>query len=88
MKSGTSVLAVFTFQHSLAHVLSPFTVALERIIGVTPALMRPPYGSYNDVVRTVSAERGQDRESELKFFFLRVVCISLYTRKLFVLIMR
>ncbi|KAL5532137.1 hypothetical protein ACEPAF_5701 [Sanghuangporus sanghuang] len=34
-------------------------VALERIIGVTPAWMRPPNGSYNDVVREVSTRRGQ-----------------------------
>jgi peptidoglycan/xylan/chitin deacetylase (PgdA/CDA1 family) len=34
--------------------------ALQRMIGVTPAFMRPPYGSYNDLVRQVSAERGQD----------------------------
>jgi len=33
--------------------------ALERILGVTPAFMRPPYGSYNDVVREVSFQRGQ-----------------------------
>lgn len=34
-------------------------VALERIIGVTPAWMRPPNGSYNDVVLEVAALRGQ-----------------------------
>jgi peptidoglycan/xylan/chitin deacetylase (PgdA/CDA1 family) len=33
--------------------------ALQRIIGVTPAFMRPPYGSYNDLVREVSYQRGQ-----------------------------
>jgi len=33
--------------------------ALERIIGVKPAFMRPPYGNYNDVVRQVAAARGQ-----------------------------
>jgi peptidoglycan/xylan/chitin deacetylase (PgdA/CDA1 family) len=33
--------------------------ALQRIIGVTPAFMRPPYGSYNDLVRQVAANRGQ-----------------------------
>ncbi|KAF9001487.1 carbohydrate esterase family 4 protein [Cyathus striatus] len=33
--------------------------ALQRIIGVTPAFMRPPYGSYNDLVRQASAVRGQ-----------------------------
>ncbi|EEB89647.1 hypothetical protein MPER_12235 [Moniliophthora perniciosa FA553] len=33
--------------------------ALQRIIGVTPAFMRPPYGNYNDLVRQASAVRGQ-----------------------------
>lgn len=33
--------------------------ALERILGVTPAFMRPPYGNYNDLVRQVAAQRGQ-----------------------------
>ncbi|KAL0953215.1 hypothetical protein HGRIS_004469 [Hohenbuehelia grisea] len=33
--------------------------ALHRIVGVKPRFMRPPYGSYNDVVRDVSAHRGQ-----------------------------
>ncbi|CAE6401881.1 unnamed protein product [Rhizoctonia solani] len=33
--------------------------ALQRIIGVTPAFMRPPYGSYNDNVRNVAGVRGQ-----------------------------
>ena len=33
--------------------------ALERIIGVKPAFMRPPYGSYNDLVRKVAYARGQ-----------------------------
>ena len=41
-----------------------FIVALERIIGVTPALMRPPYGSYNDLVRTVVDSRNQSSESQ------------------------
>ncbi|KAK1224837.1 hypothetical protein PQX77_012253 [Marasmius sp. AFHP31] len=33
--------------------------ALQRIAGVTPAFMRPPYGEYNDQVRQVAAARGQ-----------------------------
>ncbi|KAG7089302.1 hypothetical protein E1B28_011000 [Marasmius oreades] len=33
--------------------------ALQRIAGVTPAFMRPPYGNYNDLVRQVAAARGQ-----------------------------
>jgi peptidoglycan/xylan/chitin deacetylase (PgdA/CDA1 family) len=33
--------------------------ALERIIGVTPAFARPPYGDYTNLVRQVAAERGQ-----------------------------
>jgi len=34
--------------------------ALQRIVGITPAFMRPPYGSYNNLVRQVSGERNQD----------------------------
>ncbi|KAL5483350.1 hypothetical protein ACEPAI_8581 [Sanghuangporus weigelae] len=34
-------------------------LALSRIIGVEPAWMRPPYGSYNDLVRSASAIRNQ-----------------------------
>ncbi|KAG7093315.1 hypothetical protein E1B28_006997 [Marasmius oreades] len=33
--------------------------ALQRIVGVVPAFMRPPYESYNDNVRTIAAARGQ-----------------------------
>jgi peptidoglycan/xylan/chitin deacetylase (PgdA/CDA1 family) len=33
--------------------------ALERIVGKTPAFMRPPYGEYNDLVRQVVKQRGQ-----------------------------
>jgi peptidoglycan/xylan/chitin deacetylase (PgdA/CDA1 family) len=33
--------------------------ALERIVGVKPAFMRPPYGYYNDTVRSIAASRGQ-----------------------------
>ncbi|CUA76241.1 hypothetical protein RSOLAG22IIIB_12144 [Rhizoctonia solani] len=33
--------------------------ALQRIVGVTPAFMRPPFGSYNDNVRNVAGARGQ-----------------------------
>jgi len=33
--------------------------ALERIIGVKPAFMRPPYGNYNNLVRQVAYTRGQ-----------------------------
>jgi peptidoglycan/xylan/chitin deacetylase (PgdA/CDA1 family) len=33
--------------------------ALERIIGVKPAFVRPPYGSYNNLVRQVAHTRGQ-----------------------------
>ncbi|KAF5327284.1 hypothetical protein D9619_004031 [Psilocybe cf. subviscida] len=33
--------------------------ALQKIIGVTPAFMRPPYGSYNTLVRQASYIRGQ-----------------------------
>jgi len=33
--------------------------ALQRIIGVTPAFTRPPYGNYNDLVRQVAHDHGQ-----------------------------
>jgi len=33
--------------------------AFQRIVGVTPAFMRPPYGSYNQRVLDVSGARGQ-----------------------------
>ncbi|KAF8072282.1 carbohydrate esterase family 4 protein [Lyophyllum atratum] len=33
--------------------------ALQRIVGVVPAFMRPPYGNYNDLVRQASFIRGQ-----------------------------
>jgi peptidoglycan/xylan/chitin deacetylase (PgdA/CDA1 family) len=33
--------------------------ALERLLGVKPGFMRPPYGSYNNLVRQVAYERGQ-----------------------------
>jgi peptidoglycan/xylan/chitin deacetylase (PgdA/CDA1 family) len=33
--------------------------ALQRILGVTPAFTRPPYGSYNDRVRKVAHAREQ-----------------------------
>jgi peptidoglycan/xylan/chitin deacetylase (PgdA/CDA1 family) len=33
--------------------------ALQRIVGVQPAFMRPPFGSYNDNVRSVASARGQ-----------------------------
>lgn len=33
--------------------------ALQRILGVTPAFVRPPYGSYNNLVREIAEERGQ-----------------------------
>ncbi|KAJ8468381.1 hypothetical protein ONZ45_g17262 [Pleurotus djamor] len=34
-------------------------LALQRICGVQPAFMRPPYGNYNDLVRSAAAVRGQ-----------------------------
>ncbi|KAK0236199.1 carbohydrate esterase family 4 protein [Armillaria nabsnona] len=33
--------------------------ALQRIVGVVPAFMRPPYGNYNDLVLQASYIRGQ-----------------------------
>lgn len=37
--------------------------ALERIVGLAPAMMRPPYGNYNDLVRQVSKQRNQSGAS-------------------------
>ncbi|KAF8585250.1 carbohydrate esterase family 4 protein [Ramaria rubella] len=34
-------------------------LALQRIIGVSPAMMRPPYGTFNDEVRSASFIRNQ-----------------------------
>lgn len=34
-------------------------LAMSRILGAWPAWMRPPYGSYNDLVRQASAVRNQ-----------------------------
>jgi len=33
--------------------------AFQRLVGVTPAFVRPPYGAYNNLVRQVAAQRGQ-----------------------------
>ncbi|KAJ7678443.1 hypothetical protein B0H14DRAFT_2423324 [Mycena olivaceomarginata] len=33
--------------------------ALSRILGIKPAFMRPPFGSYNDDVQSIAAGRGQ-----------------------------
>ena len=35
------------------------TEALEKILGVSPAFMRPPYGEYDDQVRAVAGNRNQ-----------------------------
>ncbi|KAL9709440.1 hypothetical protein Ac2012v2_007175 [Leucoagaricus gongylophorus] len=40
--------------------LSSVTRAIQSIIGVTPAFMRPPYGSYNDATVDAAAQIGQD----------------------------
>jgi hypothetical protein len=34
--------------------------AFSRIIGVKPAFMRPPFGSYNDNIRSIAIQRGQN----------------------------
>ena len=34
--------------------------ALQKIAGVTPAFMRPPFGEYNELVKAVADIRGQD----------------------------
>ncbi|KAF7986562.1 hypothetical protein HWV62_26304 [Athelia sp. TMB] len=33
--------------------------AFERLLGVKPAFLRPPYGNYNNLARQVAAQRGQ-----------------------------
>ncbi|TDL25434.1 carbohydrate esterase family 4 protein [Rickenella mellea] len=33
--------------------------AMQKILGVTPNFMRPPYGNYNDLVRSASSIRNQ-----------------------------
>jgi hypothetical protein len=35
------------------------TEALEKILGVSPAFMRPPYGEYDEQVRAVAGSRNQ-----------------------------
>jgi len=40
--------------------LTYLLVALQRIIGVQPAWMRPPYGNINDQVRLAATTRGQN----------------------------
>ncbi len=39
--------------------LTTNTAALEKILGVKVAFMRPPYGSYNDGVLQVAAAHNQ-----------------------------
>jgi len=51
-------LSTLTYQQ-LQSELGRTDEALERLVGVKPAFMRPPYGSYNDLVRQVAAERGE-----------------------------
>jgi len=34
--------------------------AFSRIIGIRPAFMRPPFGNYNDNIRTIAGARGQN----------------------------
>ena len=33
-------------------------LAFQRLLGVTPAFLRPPYGNYNNLSRQIAAERG------------------------------
>ncbi|KAJ8516780.1 hypothetical protein ONZ45_g5924 [Pleurotus djamor] len=39
--------------------LDRIELALRRIVGLKPAFMRPPFGTYNDLVREVVAAHGQ-----------------------------
>ena len=34
-------------------------LAFERLLGIKPGFLRPPYGNYNNLVRQVAYERGQ-----------------------------
>jgi len=45
-------------QSDLEDEIDKVEVALQRILGIKPAYMRPPYGNYNDLVRTVAGSRG------------------------------
>lgn len=39
--------------------LSRVELAFQRLLGVTPAFLRPPYGNYNDLSRQIAKQRGQ-----------------------------
>ncbi|KAF8607827.1 carbohydrate esterase family 4 protein [Ceratobasidium sp. AG-I] len=44
---------------ALTSEFSKTDTAIKKITGAVPAFMRPPYGEYDDEVRTVAASRGQ-----------------------------
>ncbi|KAJ7284382.1 carbohydrate esterase family 4 protein [Mycena rebaudengoi] len=46
-------------QSQIAAELDKLDLALKRIVGVIPACLRPPYGSYNDDVLTVAGARNK-----------------------------
>ncbi|KAJ8453657.1 hypothetical protein ONZ45_g19623 [Pleurotus djamor] len=61
-------IASHTWSHAHLNELNWFQVnqemekvdqALQRIVGVKPAFVRPPFGEYNDNVQRVAATRGQ-----------------------------
>ncbi|KXN93059.1 Chitin deacetylase, partial [Leucoagaricus sp. SymC.cos] len=53
-------VASHTWSHKDLATLPQDEKAIKDITGVTPAFMRPPYGSYNDDVLEVAAKIGQD----------------------------
>ncbi|KAF8585246.1 carbohydrate esterase family 4 protein [Ramaria rubella] len=63
-----------TLRNTQPRSLSP--VALQRIIGVSPAMMRPPYGTFNDEVRSASFIRNQ--HSDLSCFCVFVVFVGCF----------
>ncbi|TFK95792.1 carbohydrate esterase family 4 protein [Pterulicium gracile] len=46
-------------RHDLEFELGSVSDALERIAGLRPAFMRPPFGEYNNLVREVAASIGE-----------------------------
>jgi len=46
-------------QTQINNELAEVELAIQRILGVVPAMMRPPYGNYNDLVQQVVASRNQ-----------------------------
>ncbi|KAJ7152769.1 carbohydrate esterase family 4 protein [Mycena filopes] len=67
-KAGHEVLS-HTWSHphlknltdsQIAVEISRLDTAFKKVLGIVPKLLRPPYGEYNDDVRTVAAAQGKD----------------------------